>query len=90
MKACGRSPRAATAGAGDEARSGQRRDLALESVLLPDGRDFLFWVQAAKPSIRVGSIDSSATRYVFDSDSRAAYGSGFVLFSCAASSAAAI
>jgi Tol biopolymer transport system component len=49
-------------------------------VFLPDGRRFLFWAQSPRPSIRVGSIDSSDTRHVIDSDSRAAYGSGFVLF----------
>jgi eukaryotic-like serine/threonine-protein kinase len=47
---------------------------------LPDGRHFLYWVQAAKPSIRVGSIDSPATQYLFDSDSRAIFGSGFILY----------
>jgi len=49
-------------------------------AFLPDGRHFLFWVQAAKPSIRVGAVDSPDTAYLFDSDSQAAYASGFVLF----------
>lgn len=49
-------------------------------AFLSDGRHFLFWVQAAKASIRVGSIDSPDTTYLLDSDSRAAYASGFVFF----------
>jgi dipeptidyl aminopeptidase/acylaminoacyl peptidase len=49
-------------------------------AFLPDGRHFLFWVQAAKPSIRVGSIVSRETTSLLDSDSCPAYGSGFVLF----------
>jgi Tol biopolymer transport system component len=49
-------------------------------AFLPDGRHFLFWVQAAKPSIRLGSIDSSETTHLFESDSRAVYASGHVFF----------
>jgi eukaryotic-like serine/threonine-protein kinase len=49
-------------------------------AFLPDGRHFLYWVQAPKPSIRVGSIDSSDTKHLFESDSRAVYGSGHVFF----------
>jgi hypothetical protein len=49
-------------------------------AFLPDGRHFLFWVKSAKSSIRVGSIDSSETRQLFESDSRAAYAAGYVLF----------
>jgi serine/threonine protein kinase len=47
---------------------------------LPDGRHFLFWVRSTKPSIRVGSIDSTETTSLFESDSRAAYAAGYVLF----------
>jgi eukaryotic-like serine/threonine-protein kinase len=49
-------------------------------AFLSDGRRFLFWVQAAKSSIRAGSIDSPDTVPVVEADSRAAYASGFVLF----------
>jgi Tol biopolymer transport system component len=49
-------------------------------AFLPDGRHFLFWVQAPKPSIRVGSIDSPGTKELFASDSRAVYASGYVFF----------
>jgi Tol biopolymer transport system component len=49
-------------------------------AFLPDGRHFLFWVQAAKSSIRLGSIDSSETTHLFESDSRAVYASGYVFF----------
>ena len=49
-------------------------------AFLPDGRHFLFWVQAPKSSIRVGSIDSSETKHLFESDSRAVYASGHVFF----------
>jgi hypothetical protein len=49
-------------------------------AFLPDGRHFLFWVQAAKSSIRLGSIDSSETRHLFESDSRAVYASGYIFF----------
>jgi Tol biopolymer transport system component len=49
-------------------------------TFLPDGRHFLFWVQASKSSIRVGSIDSSETKHVLESDSRAVYASGHVFF----------
>jgi serine/threonine protein kinase len=49
-------------------------------AFLPDGRHFLFWVQAPQSSIRVGSIDSSDTKHLFESDSRAAYASGYVFF----------
>jgi Tol biopolymer transport system component len=49
-------------------------------AFLPDGRHFLFWVQAAKSSIRVGSTESSETKQLFESDSRAAYAAGHVFF----------
>jgi hypothetical protein len=49
-------------------------------AFLPDGRHFLFWVQAAKSSIRLGSIDSSETIHLLESDSRAIYASGYVFF----------
>jgi len=49
-------------------------------AFLPDGRHFLFWVQAAKSSIRIGSLDSSETTHLFESDSRAVYASGYVFF----------
>jgi serine/threonine protein kinase/Tol biopolymer transport system component len=49
-------------------------------AFLPDGRHFLFWVQAPKSSIRVGSIDSTETKPLFESDSRAVYASGYVFF----------
>jgi Tol biopolymer transport system component len=49
-------------------------------AFLPDGRHFLFWVQAAKSSIRLGSIDSSETTHLVESDSRPVYASGYVLF----------
>jgi Tol biopolymer transport system component len=49
-------------------------------AFLPDGRHFLFWVQAARSSIRIGSIDSPETRELFESDSRAAYASGYLFF----------
>jgi Tol biopolymer transport system component len=47
---------------------------------LPDGRHFLYWVQAPKSSIRVGSIDSAETKPLFESDSRAVFASGHVFF----------
>ncbi len=43
---------------------------------LPDGRHFLFWVQARKSSIRVGLMDSTETKPLFESDSRPVYASG--------------
>jgi serine/threonine protein kinase/Tol biopolymer transport system component len=49
-------------------------------AFLPDGRHFLYWVQAPKSSIHVGSVDSSETKHLFESDSRAAYASGYVFF----------
>jgi Tol biopolymer transport system component len=49
-------------------------------AFLPDGRHFLFWVQAPKSSIRVGTIDSAETSHLFESDSRALYASGHVFF----------
>ena len=49
-------------------------------AFLPDGRHFLFWAQAEKSSIRLGSIDSSETTHLFESDSRAVYASGYVFF----------
>jgi Tol biopolymer transport system component len=49
-------------------------------AFLPDGRHFLFWVQAPKSSIRVGSIDSAESKPLFESDSRALYASGHVFF----------
>ena len=49
-------------------------------AFLPDGRHFLFWVQAAISSIRIGSLDSSETTHLFESDSRAVYASGYVFF----------
>jgi Tol biopolymer transport system component len=49
-------------------------------AFLPDGRHFLFWVQAAKSSIRLGSIDSSETIHLLEADSRAIYASGYVFF----------
>ena len=47
---------------------------------LPDGRHFLFWVQAPTSSIRIGSTDSTETTPLFESDSRAIYASGYVFF----------
>ncbi len=49
-------------------------------AFLPDGRHFLFWVQAPKSSIRLGSIDSAETKPLFESDSRAVYASSHVFF----------
>jgi eukaryotic-like serine/threonine-protein kinase len=49
-------------------------------AFLPDGRHFLFWVQAPQPAIHIGSIDSTTTARLFESDSRAMYGSGHVFF----------
>ena len=49
-------------------------------AFLPDGRHFLFWVQAPKSSIRVGLIGSSETKHLFEADSRALYASGHVFF----------
>jgi Tol biopolymer transport system component len=49
-------------------------------AFLPDGRHFLFWVQAPKSSIRAGLIDSTETKPLFESDSRAVYASGYVFF----------
>jgi Tol biopolymer transport system component len=49
-------------------------------AFLPDGRHFLFWVQAPTASIRVGSIDSADTKHLFESDSRAVYASGYVFY----------
>lgn len=47
---------------------------------LPDGRRFLFLVQPGN-AIRVGSLDSSETRDLLNSDSKALYASpGYVLF----------
>jgi Tol biopolymer transport system component len=49
-------------------------------AFLPDGRHFLYWVQAPRSSIRVGSVDSPETKQVIESDSRAMYASGYVFF----------
>jgi eukaryotic-like serine/threonine-protein kinase len=49
-------------------------------AFLPDGRHFLFWVHAPRSSLRIGSIESSETTHLFESDSRAAYASGYVFF----------
>jgi eukaryotic-like serine/threonine-protein kinase len=49
-------------------------------AFLPDGRHFLYWVQAPTPSIWVGSIDASEPKHLFDADSRALYASGYLFF----------
>jgi eukaryotic-like serine/threonine-protein kinase len=49
-------------------------------TFLPDGRHFLFWVGSTKPTIRVGSLDSTETKALFDSESRPVYSAGYVLF----------
>ncbi len=59
----------------------ERGELAHSNpAFLPDGRHFLFWVQAPAPSIWVGSVDSPVTQYLFDADSRPVYGSGYVIY----------
>jgi serine/threonine protein kinase/Tol biopolymer transport system component len=47
---------------------------------LDDGRAFVFYVQPLN-EIRLGSIDSNETRRVIEADSKAMYGSGYLVFS---------